>query len=99
MALNGRKHGRGTYVYPDGSKYEGYWFDNKFLYGRMIYSQGDAYIGYWLDDKADGNGTYLNSRGQKYVGSWKEDMQHGYGKETRRSDGTSYEGFYNQGVR
>ena len=40
------RHGRGTYIAPDGGRYEGYFIqDKKEGYGRMIYGDGDVYIG------------------------------------------------------
>ena len=44
-------------MWPDGSKYEGFW-DNDMAkdYGRFILADGDVYIGYWSEDKAHGNG-------------------------------------------
>ncbi len=53
------RQGKGTYILPDGSMYEGYWRDNKQNgAGRLIYYSGDVYEGQWVNDKAHGHGVY-----------------------------------------
>ena len=38
------KEGYGLQVWPDGSKFEGFWFDDKAKgYGRFILADGDVY--------------------------------------------------------
>ena len=80
-------------TWADGSKYEGYWKNDKANgKGRLIHADGDVYegilntnhlfihsIGEWLDDKAHGYGIYTHMDGAKYEGQWKEDKQDGYG--------------------
>ena len=91
---NGNKHGRGIQLWPDGSKYTGYWINNKAnKKGILIHKDGDIYEGEWLDDKADGFGIYSHIDGAKYEGYWKDDKQEGKGKEIW-PDGNSYEGDY-----
>ena len=91
---NGNKHGRGIQLWPDGSKYTGYWINNKAnKKGKLIHKDGDIYDGEWLDDKADGYGIYSHIDGAKYEGYWKDDKQEGKGKEIW-PDGNSYEGDY-----
>ena len=68
------RDGRGIQIWLDGSRYEGYWKNNKANgYGRLIHADGDVYEGEWKDDKADGYGTYFHSDGAKYEGQWKDD--------------------------
>ena len=87
-----RRHGRGIQVWTDGSRYEGYWIEDKANNkGKLIHSDGDIYEGEWLDDKAHGYGVYTHIDGAKYEGYWKEDKQDGKGKESW-PDGASYEG-------
>ena len=87
-----KRHGRGIQIWTDGSKYEGYWKDDKAnVKGKLIHADGDVYEGEWLDDKAHGYGTYTHIDGAEYEGNWKEDKQEGKGKE-KWPDGASYEG-------
>ncbi len=94
---NNRRYGRGIQIWSDGSKYEGYWKDDKAnVRGKLVHSDGDVYEGEWLDDKAHGFGVYTHIDGAQYEGFWKEDKQEGKGKE-KWPDGASYEGEYKQG--
>lgn len=91
------RHGRGIQVWLDGSKYEGYWKNDKAnIRGKLIHADGDEYEGEWLEDKADGYGVYSHVDGAKYEGYWKDDKQNGRGIESW-PDGTSYEGEYKEG--
>lgn len=50
-----KREGRGTQVWPDGSRYDGYWMNDKANgQGRLIHADGDMYNGTWIDDKAHG---------------------------------------------
>jgi len=93
----GLRHGRGLQIWPDGSKYEGYWKnDTANGKGRLIHADGDVYEGNWVNDKANGKGTYIHVDGAKYIGEWIDDKQHGQGKETW-PDGSFFEGTYDNG--
>ncbi len=93
----GLRHGQGIQLWPDGSKYEGYWKDDMANgRGRLIHADGDVYEGDWRNDKAEGEGTYTHMDGAQYVGQWYDDKQHGYGVETW-PDGAKYEGDYSGG--
>lgn len=49
------RDGRGVQIWLDGSRYEGYWRENKANgRGRLIHADGDVYEGEWKDDKAHG---------------------------------------------
>ena len=51
----GQREGVGIQFWPDGSKYEGMWKNDKACgKGRMTHSNGDIYEGTWNDDKANG---------------------------------------------
>ena len=92
-----QRHGKGTQIWTDGSKYEGCWRNDKANgKGRLIHADGDIYVGEWKEDKAHGNGMYLHTDGAKYDGEWREDKQHGMGVETW-PDGARYEGLYENG--
>eukprot|EP01022_Parablepharisma_sp_SALTPOND_P012873 TRINITY_DN1674_c0_g1_i1.p3 TRINITY_DN1674_c0_g1~~TRINITY_DN1674_c0_g1_i1.p3 ORF type:complete len:401 (+),score=43.48 TRINITY_DN1674_c0_g1_i1:4847-6049(+) len=93
----GLREGKGTQIWPDGSKYVGYWNNDMANgKGRLIHSDGDVYEGEWFNDKAHGYGSYTHMDGAKYVGYWKEDKQHGTGIETW-PDSAKYEGSYEFG--
>lgn len=73
--------GKGVLIWPDGSKYEGYFKNNKANgRGRLIHANGEVYEGEWLDDKANGTGVHTHLDGATYSGEWKNDLQHGHGK-------------------
>ena len=74
----GRKHGRGKYVLPNGSRYEGY-FENDLMHGKgkMLYSWGDVYEGEYQNDKFHGPGCYTWANGDSWEGTWEEGQQHG----------------------
>ena len=92
-----KRHGRGTQVWKDNSRYDGQWKNGKANgYGRLIHGDGDVYEGEWKDDTACGHGKYIHVEGAVYEGQWLNDCQHGYGKETW-PDGAFYEGDYVQG--
>ena len=56
-----KRHGRGIQVWTDGSRYEGYWKQDKAnVRGKLTHSDGDIYEGEWLDDKAHGYGVYTH---------------------------------------
>ena len=91
------KHGYGLQVWPDGSKYEGFWSNNLAKgFGRFILADGDVYQGEWLEDKAHGEGEYYYAEGAVYKGGWLDDKQHGKGRE-EWPDGSFYDGEYIRG--
>jgi hypothetical protein len=93
----GLRSGRGIQIWPDGSKYEGYWNNDMANgKGRLIHADGDVYEGDWVNDKAHGYGVYTHMDGAMYTGQWKDDKQHGSGVETW-PDGAKYEGNYEAG--
>ena len=95
--INNERYGRGIQIWMDGSKYEGYWKNDKAsVRGKLIHADGDIYDGEWVDDKAEGYGVYSHMDGAKYEGYWKDDKQDGKGIESW-PDGTSYEGDYKKG--
>jgi len=75
------RHGFGMQIWPDGTKYVGYWKNDKIEgEGRMINNEGDTYIGNWKDNMAHGAGEYIDSSGMTYDGEWVKDKQEGQGK-------------------
>lgn len=95
--FQGKKQGYGMLIKQDGSKYEGFWNNDKIDgKGRYIDCKGNYYEGEWKDGKANGQGTLCVENGSKYEGSWVDDTQEGYGEEVF-PDGTSYKGNYSKG--
>ena len=91
------KEGRGILITKNGSKYYGYFKDDKKnIRGKLIHYEGDIYDGEWLDGKANGKGKYTHVDGTTYDGDWKNDKQEGYGVETW-NDGSYYMGNYLNG--
>lgn len=73
-------HGKGTYVFSNGNKYEGEWFEDlKNGYGVLYYLNGERYEGFWENDKAHGKGTLTYIHGDKYVGDFRSALKHGKG--------------------
>jgi len=94
----GFRHGYGTLIRSDGSKYEGF-FSNDEINGRGRYidSQGTFhYEGLFKNNKANGKGSYFLSDGTKYIGDWEDDLQQGYGEDIT-PDGTVYVGQFKDG--
>ena len=95
----GKRYGRGIQLWNDGSRYEGYWINDKTnIKGKLKHNDGDIYDGEWYDDKANGHGIYFYKDGSKYDGEWKNDKKEGYGIETG-NDGSKYTGFYKNGMK
>jgi hypothetical protein len=93
----GKKQGYGIYIKPDGSKYEGFWYDDKIEgLGRYIDKFGNYYEGQWKNGMANGNGMLVVAQGSRYEGNWVNDVQEGFGEEFF-TDGTSYQGTYQNG--
>ena len=61
------RDGNGAMLWPDGSRYDGAWKENKANgRGRLIHADGDVYDGEWKDDKAHGKGKYIHQDGAEY---------------------------------
>jgi hypothetical protein len=79
--LNGQRHGKGIYYYPEGTVYDGEWKMNKKTgSGKYHYVDGAIYEGEWQNDKIHGKGLYQYSDGSMYQGSWEKDRKEGKGK-------------------
>jgi hypothetical protein len=91
------EEGSGSFVFADGSKYEGSWLKKDgvtFRQGRGVYVDGasDAqrYEGEWADDMMQGRGTFTYASGAKYEGEFNANKYHGFGSFTF-PDGSVYE--------
>lgn len=66
-------NGKGTYAYPDGSRYEGYFFNGKpDKNGTFFYPNGDKYRGEFQNGYPHGSGTMYHASGGKKSGRWYE---------------------------
>lgn len=91
------KDGRGIFVYPDGTKYEGYVREDELNgYGRFTHRFGDVYEGDWVKNIANGAGSYYHSNSVKFTGRFIDDFPEGEGVE-EWPDGSRYEGFFVKG--
>jgi len=71
---NNQREGRGIQWWKDGSKYTGYWFDDKANGpGRLVHANGDVYQGNWKNDKVQGYGLFKFEDGASYAGEWEND--------------------------
>jgi len=79
-SFTNKKEGYGQELFPNGTKYEGFWNNNEFDgKGRFIYENGDYFFGEWKNGKTDGVGTFVSSEGIRYEGGWKNNLHQGYG--------------------
>ncbi len=59
--MDGKPHGKGVKLWPDGRRYDGEWIMGKpFGVGKKIYPEGGFKIGYWMNTKfIDGCKNFL----------------------------------------
>lgn len=94
---DGKRHGRGTYVWANGDRYDGEWRNgNRHGYGTVVTANGGRFDGEWLDDNRDGRGTMVWASGSRYDGEWRDDKQHGRGTYVWAS-GNRYDGEWRNG--
>lgn len=83
----GLMQGKGVYVYPDGTAYEGEFVKSKFQgQGKQTFPSGDVYEGEFKNDKYNGVGTFKYADGSVYEGQFKNGKLNGEGVYTS-SDG------------
>lgn len=59
-------------IYPDGSRYEGGFKDDKRDgHGCLYFPDGSRLVGHFKDDEANGEGVLYFKNGDKYEGSFK----------------------------
>ena len=88
--VDGIQHGKGVYVWDDGTRYVGDFFEGNITgHGVSYYTNGDEYDGEWVKGKKCGHGVY-KSYGKNdikggtfvsyiYEGEWKDGKKHGRG--------------------
>jgi hypothetical protein len=91
----GKRHGFGTLVLNDGSKFIGFWLDNEFsYYGRYIDTDLLVHEGQFKNGVLNGQGEE-HSLISKYKGQFIEGKKEGYG--TLETDSEIYEGNFENG--
>ena len=77
----GRKHGKGTKIWPSsGDRYEGEFRDDQkdgvgtYTWGPRSVWAGEKYAGGYLNDWRHGSGVYEWPSGDRYSGTWKNDV-------------------------
>lgn len=89
---NGKKDGKGTFKWNDGSVYEGEWKDDKIYgQGKLTIPNKGIYEGYFKDGKKEGQGKYTFVNGDIYEGNFSKDEMSGQGKYTFKN-GDIYSG-------
>ncbi|MCH8554238.1 MAG: hypothetical protein LAT76_03710, partial [Schleiferiaceae bacterium] len=71
----GVKEGEGTYIFTDGSRYEGSWrSDARNGFGVMYYPDGSRFEGQWKNNRMEGPGKLFDSSGNLVKeGIWSDD--------------------------
>ncbi len=90
--LNGRRHGPGNLVYPDGTSYSGQFKDNVYGgQGTYVDADGARYVGQFQSGSFHGEGTYTWPNGDVYTGRFEANRLHGVGR-FDRANGDRYAG-------
>lgn len=77
---SGERHGKGTYIWNSGERYEGEWYNGyRHGKGKFYWNNGDWYYGVFDYGKRTGYGEYYWSDGHKYFGYFKNGKKHGEG--------------------
>ena len=81
QTINGKKEGKGIYIYQNGCKYEGYFKnDKKEGNGIFYYANGDRYKGNFHEGNFHGNGVFYFNNGDRYEGEFNKNKYSGKGK-------------------
>ena len=91
-AVDGRLHGQGTYMEPNGALYEGEFTDGK-AHGRGVSTlpDGSRYEGGWRHNRKHGRGVFTWPSGARYEGRFVDGARAGEGTYSW-SNGDRYEG-------
>jgi len=88
----GRKDGKGTYRWNDGSTYVGdFKADDRHGLGTFLWGNGQSYKGDYFNDQRTGEGVYRWPEGSYYEGSFLNGKRHGLGTYVG-SNGSVYRG-------
>lgn len=93
--INNTKHGIGTAIYRDGSKFHGNWIHNRFIGWNMsISSKGIMFIGNFVDYSITGKGERYTLENHIYKGDLVSNLREGHGIET--TDKSIYDGEFKE---
>jgi hypothetical protein len=95
----GRPHGEGRHVWPDGSQYDGDFVDGQMSgRGMLSFANGDRYEGGFIGGKFHGKGTMFWGDGSRYEGDFSDGQRTGMGTFVW-ADGTRFIGQWLEGSR
>ena len=95
--LEGKRHGKGSIIYPDGASYEGDWHNDwRHGHGEYKYTDGTWYKGQWEMGNRQGEGLCTYADGNMFQGSWVANLPHGKGQ-CRFAEGSLYRGEFVMG--
>lgn len=97
---NGKRHGKGIYLYTNGDVYDGLWKNNERHGpdGQYTYRNPKAKIfkGHWVEDKKCGYGVMLFTNGDKYKGMWQDNKREDDRATYTWADGSKHVGKYKE---
>lgn len=80
MMLADEEHGKGIFIWKDGTKYDGDWINGlRDGVGIFTWPNGNKYVGDWKDDERTGKGTFTWTSGNKYTGDFIKNERTGKG--------------------
>ena len=86
------ENGQGEKLYPDGSKFSGYFKNSQKLAGAYHYPNGDLYEGRFVKNLRSGMARYSYAIGDTFTGEYLNDKKyHGL---LRYKNGNAYTGFF-----
>ena len=74
---DGKKEGKGIYIYYNDKKFEGIFKEDKIFEGNgyIYYENGDIYNGEIKNGMKNGKGKIIYYNNNKYEGEWKNDKK------------------------
>lgn len=90
--VEGKRDGRGSYVWADGQRYVGDWVqDVQHGRGTLTFANGDVYEGDFVNGERTGSGMLRLKNGDSYTGQWLRGSREGKGV-AEWGNGLRYEG-------